>query len=852
MNIYLFAIRSLIGLALVLSSLSLKAQSHVLLDPQISSNDITVGDVFCVDFQLQNIELLSSIQFTLEYDESLLSFLNFSSPSLPGFTSSNFNANSESYITVSYEPSVSDYPNGLIIDSDVTAFQVCFEAIAATELTSIAVADEPVDFEVSSNGFLKKVQDSSISFDIIGEETECPFDGIKLELGETCGSSGYNVCIDVFADNFENVVSTQYSIVYDPSVLAFTNAGDFLLPNLFSDNIANPLPGFITVSWFSNDLVEGTSLEGKQKIYELCFDIIDENTGSSSTYLSIGSTPTPMEAISNSLEELDVWRVDGKLEINIPDCDNNGEPVNDLSFNISDYEAVSGGNICIPVTVDGFADIISFQYSINYDPAILNFVGTNLTGFPDFNFSNVANPIPGLLTFSWTSISDLSNGITVSDNTSLFELCFDVVGTEGLTSVDFINNPAIIEIFDNNDQLVSAEFNNGSVSITGQTSEGVTLELSEASGQTGDVVCVDVNAIELDNILSMQFSLDYDETALAYVGIEGINFPDLFTSNVGNPQAGLLTLSWFSNSDLINGASASNGTTLFQICFELIGDEGVYPINFTNGPTNIEFIDAQNDLPIEPVTLVDGEISIGENEEGFTLDLSVESASVGEVVCLDVIATGFNNILSMQYGMEYDPTVLAFNSVDNSNLANLSPANVVNPELGVITTSWFSNNVSTGTSLADGTSVYQVCFDVLDGSGFSAVDFSDDYLVYEITDMSQILTNYTLVDGGVNIETFFNSDIEVGFNTFGKDKLFQNKPNPSTGNTIISFDLEQGGEIQFSLFKENGKLIQTFSNEYTKGRNEIEIDDLHEPGVYYYTISSQNFSLSKRMIVISQ
>jgi len=158
MNIYFSTIRSLVVLALVLSSLSAKAQGFVSLDPQISSNDITVGDDFCVDFELLNIELLSSIQFSLVYDDALLSFSSFSSPVLPGFTDSNFNLISEGFIAVSYDPSISDYPNGLSIDSEVFVFQVCFEALAETEMTSISITDEPVVFEVTSNGTLRKVK----------------------------------------------------------------------------------------------------------------------------------------------------------------------------------------------------------------------------------------------------------------------------------------------------------------------------------------------------------------------------------------------------------------------------------------------------------------------------------------------------------------------------------------------------------------------------------------------------------------------------------------------------------------------------------------------------------------------
>ncbi len=1286
MNINLFAIRCLLTLGFVLSSLSINAQGHVSLAPQISSSDISVGDEFCIDFSLDNIELLGSIQFSLEYDESVLSFTDFNSPVLPGFTEDNFNASTEGFITVSYDTPIDEYPNGFSVDAELIVFQVCFEAIGETAYTSISTSDNPVEFEVSSNGNLRKVLDSSVSLDIIAEETDCPFDGIKLELEETCGSSGYNVCVDVFADDFEGVVSKQYSIVYDPSVLTFTNAGDFLLSNLFPNNIANPFPGFITVSWSSDDLINGTSLAGRQKIYEICFDIIEESTGSLSTYLSIGSTPTPMEAISNSLEELDIWRIDGKLDINIPDCANNGEPISSPSFNISDYEAVLGDLICIPVTVNDFSNILAFQYSISYDPSALTFVNTNLTGFPDLLDFNVSNPSEGIMSVAWTSNSDLVNGVTVDDNTAVFELCFDVIGSNGWYPIDFTSNPSPMEVVNTSGQLVSSDFNSGSVNITSQGSEFFTLELNDVSGEFGDVVCVDVTTVNFEHVLAMQFSINYDETALVFNGIEGINLPDLNLTNFGNPNPGDLTLSWFSSSDLINGATVTDGTTLFQVCFDVIGEEGVYPIEFSNSPaateiidaltattispqillnggveiydspgefsleissesvqqgetvcldvtasnfehifamqfsfnynetalvfngiegvnlpdlipanfgnpnpgelvlswfsssdlingatvsdgttifqicfdvigeegiypivfanspTSIVIVDALTSTAINPLNLINGELEIQDSTDAFTLEISTESAQegdnicldvtatnfenilgmqvsinydatalvysgtgsinldgltansffvtqpgsltmswfcssdlingatvsdgtaifqlcfdvigeegtypiefsnspisilivdgltstaidplnlingeveiqdsiggigdftleistesvqqgetvcldvtasnfehvlamqfsvaydetalvfngiesinlpdlllinfgnpnpgelvlswfsnsdlingatvsdgttlfqlcfdviggegvypvefsnfptpievidaitklginpinlingeveiegdnanfkldlsegtavIGELVCLDVHAFEFNNIVSMQYGIEYDHTVLAFNSINNVNLVNCSPSNILNPEPGVITTSWLSNDFSSGSTIADSTSLYQLCFDVIACTDFSAVNFSEDYLVSEISHDSGELIDYSFDNGGVHLGSLFGSETEFGIQSNGLNKLYQNKPNPTSGNTTVAFTLKEESMVEFNVFTENGLLVQTFSGVYKAGLNEIEILDLNKPGVYYYTISAGDFYQGKRLIVVS-
>ena len=134
--------------------------------------------------------------------------------------------------------------------------------------------------------------------------------------------------------------------------------------------------------------------------------------------------------------------------------------------------------------------------------------------------------------------------------------------------------------------------------------------------------------------------------------IQNINLVDLLPSSFGNPSPGVVTLSWTSNSDLVNGATIPDGTTIFEICFDAIGSEGVYPIDFSNTPTSIEIIDALTTSAIDPVNLVSGSVEIEEDNGGggsgdFTLDISEVVVMQGEEACVEVVASNFENICSI-------------------------------------------------------------------------------------------------------------------------------------------------------------------------------------------------------------
>ena len=133
----------------------------------------------------------------------------------------------------------------------------------------------------------------------------------------------------------------------------------------------------------------------------------------------------------------------------------------------------------------------------------------------------------------------------------------------------------------------------------------------------------------------------------------------------------------------------------------------------------------------------------------LTVIIPTVAALPGENVCLEITAEDFNQIVSMQFTIEFDDTVLSLTSIQGFNPAltglGLGNFNVVGND---IILSYFDPNLS-GITLADGTVLFELCFDVIGSLGdFGSVVFTNGPPPPEITDDTGII-GFNGIDGGV-------------------------------------------------------------------------------------------------------
>ena len=129
------------------------------------------------------------------------------------------------------------------------------------------------------------------------------------------------------------------------------------------------------------------------------------------------------------------------------------------------------GNIgTIEIKANNFTDIISFQASINWDPALLVFVGVSDFGITDFNENNFGTTTSseGHVRFVWEP-SD-ATAITLDDSTVIFTAQFEFISNQpqevpvGFT--DIISEPAFpIEFANSSFEILTVNTHDGSITF---------------------------------------------------------------------------------------------------------------------------------------------------------------------------------------------------------------------------------------------------------------------------------------------------------------------------------------------------------------------------------------------------
>lgn len=133
--------------------------------------------------------------------------------------------------------------------------------------------------------------------------------------------------------------------------------------------------------------------------------------------------------------------------------------------------------------------------------------------------------------------------------------------------------------------------------------------------QSGQPVCVDVTVDNFKDIIGVTLGVQYDPNKLQFVSVGQFGLPDLTIGQFGTPltspptPAGLVTMVWFDNT--LNGVTKTNGSIIFQLCFNAIAANGnTAAVTFTGTPTASMGADNKNEQP-EPFTTKNGTITIG-------------------------------------------------------------------------------------------------------------------------------------------------------------------------------------------------------------------------------------------------
>ena len=137
-----------------------------------------------------------------------------------------------------------------------------------------------------------------------------------------------------------------------------------------------------------------------------------------------------------------------------------------LFLQLGQQEAPSGTTVCVPVIARGFHSLLSMQYTIAWDPDVLAFKEVKGFGLPHLSAQNfgTTRTAEGVLPVVW--IDNALKGVTVSDGSPLYSVCFEVKGGSGQRSpVQIVDTPTAIEVVNLGEQIVGLDSEAGAVTV---------------------------------------------------------------------------------------------------------------------------------------------------------------------------------------------------------------------------------------------------------------------------------------------------------------------------------------------------------------------------------------------------
>lgn len=458
--------------------------------------------------------------------------------------------------------------------------------------------------------------------------------------------------------------------------------------------------------------------------------------------------------------------------------------------------------------------------------------------------------------------SDISNGISQRINLEMW--LTDEKGNQDHCNV-------IIELQDNIN-VCQDDVNAGSLmDIEGQVTNEVDIPLHEVqitvkSNQPGFPKTIDTgnnggfsfNSLNSDMSYEISSSKDIDHlNGISTLDIVLIQQHIIGTTEFDNPYRIIAA-----DVDNNQNVSVSDLITLRQLVL------GAIP-NFPNGQESWRFIDkdagffdVESPFPfIESINIsnvtsfasanfmgikigdVNGSAIANLNQKAETRSTNDFTATTEniEVRAGDRITVNFNNtsdlrIYGLQQSLRFDPLAVSIHSVKSRTL-DLNQSHFRKTADGVHI-SWSRQD---GVELTIAEVLYSIKIDVHKNgtlSEFIDIDQNEKSLVSELYNQDFDVYNLHL--------DFINENVGEAFT------LFQNTPNPFEQQSRIGFELNKSALAQLNIFDLSGKVVYEFSDTFSAGYNELTIDKnrLGDSGIYYYTLTVNGISETKKMIVL--
>jgi hypothetical protein len=575
---------------------------------------------------------------------------------------------------------------------------------------------------------------------------------------------------------------------------------------------------------------------------------------------------------------------------NTTTCNSVADVAGSVEYDPAEVSGAAGSTINLPVITRHFTDVNSFSMSVNLvDPMVATIVEVtdfhpSLTGTGNFNIVNSGKvdvsyfdantTLPDLddvvlfnvrIQFNPLALPGDITDVTLSDILSFRD---DAAGTPqsiptlGLDGSAEVAAASALRTISGNIRTITSPVENVdsvTVNLTGTTVNSMltttdgnySFDVPSGADQTvtpykninwrngGNVNILDVLALHRLSLGIDSYTSTAQEVAADSDGMNGVNILDVLLAHrisLGIIEEIPTNTSWrFVDSDLgVPAAPLTNGFA-----------EGRTYNNVTTDLTDADF------LAIKICNIVGASSGAGfmsndadERDEPLYFNVNNFELIAGQDYAVELKAKDFNHISAYQYNLLLNTEYAQLNSVTPGVISNMTSDNfnTLNSAAGIIGTDWYELHPM---DVADETVLFTLNFTAIQGgvqlSEILSID-KENELAFHANGNNEL--------GDVELE--FNTTTTVNPVAENDFALLQNKPNPFSSETIISFVLPENAETTLTIIDVAGKAVFQTKTQAQKGYNELKINanDLPSTGVFHYRLDSEVGTAVRKMVIL--
>jgi hypothetical protein len=544
---------------------------------------------------------------------------------------------------------------------------------------------------------------------------------------------------------------------------------------------------------------------------------------------------------------------------------------NEFTLYLDTIPGINGQQVLMPIRVKNFNNMLSAQFSLQFDPSVISYAGFANAGIPSITGSSFgqAQINNGVLTFAWSQPN--ITPVSLADDALLVNLRFNVIGAGGSFSpITFINSPTPIEFVDQTFvPLSSYQTLPGRVDVLNLAAISGNLKTENGNGiRSATVAATGFTSESTQSNLAGQYSLLLPQgqsyTITPTKGNDTLVNNGITTLDVLLIQRHILGILPLNSPYKIIAADVNLSGTVTSADINLINalilaNISAYPSGrfWSFVPDNHVFSNPQNPFPF-PAARTYNSLNTATNQDFFGMklgdvnnsynpalarrarsenpvELYIENQNVSEeaTIQVPVRVKNFTDIAGFQFGLQWDASVLRYIEINPANGGlDVNKGENMTAE-GKLNINWTEPDAGVSTLEDDGI-LFNISFEVLGGVGSNTnVDiYSSPTTPVEIYTGELEVADHSL-QGGVISVTTPSSILEV----VGSGIEITAYPNPFKDFTTLSIQSEVPRMAKLEIYDISGRLIISERITLQQGNTLHQVKVSHASGNYLIVLS---------------